>query len=142
MRYTELITYQTLEGRSWTAADDAKLLQDQINQADNIRGLYPYTQNVHLTNAVKLLALRPECKSLFDFLTTQLHFLAANGVKGLCFYASKNEGELHLWAREDVGESHVYAPQPAADFPLNCMKLRAVREGNLWHVSVALATTN
>lgn len=141
MRYTEIVaTCQTLEGRRWTAADDAKLLQDLIDRADNIRGLHPYAQNVHLTNAVKLLAMRPECKSLFDFLTTQLHFLAANGVKGLCFYVNKCDGQLQIWAREDVGESHVYASQPAADFPLNSIKLRAVREGSLWHVSFRTAT--
>ncbi len=141
MRYTEIAApRQTLEGRSWTAADDAKLLQDQINRADNIRGLYPYAQNVHLTNAVKLLALRPECKSLFDFLTTQLHFLVANGVKALCFYVNKCDDELQIWAREDIGESHVYASQPAANFPLNSIKLRAVREGSLWHVSFRAAT--
>ncbi len=141
MRYTEIAApRQTLEGRSWTAADDAKLLQDQINRADNVRGLYPYAQNVHLTNAVKLLALRPECKWLFDFLTTQLHFLAANGVKALCFYVNKCDDELQIWAREDIGESHVYASQPAANFPLNSIKLRAVREGSLWHVSFRAAT--
>lgn len=136
MRCIEITTpRQILEGRSWTAADDAKLLQDQISQADNVRALFKYAPDVHMTNAVKLLATRPDCKWLFDFLTTQLHYLGANGVKGLCFYASKNEGELHMWAREDVGEGHVYASQPATDFPLNTLKLRAVREGNLWHVS-------
>lgn len=141
MRYTEIAApRQTLEGRSWTAADDAKLLQDLINRADNIRGLHPYAQNVHLTNAVKLLALRPECKSLFDFLTTQLHFLAENGVKALCFYVNKCVDELQIWAREDIGESHVYASQPAAYFPLNSIKLRAVREGSLWHLSFRAAT--
>lgn len=119
----------------WTAADDAKLLQDQISQADNVRALFKYAPDVHITNAVKLIATRPECKWLFDFLTTQLHYLAANGVKGLCFYVGKRDDALQIWAREDVGESHVYATQPAADFPLNSIQLRAVREGNLWHVS-------
>ena len=136
MRCIEITTpRQILEGRSWTAADDAKLLQDQISKADNVRALFKYAPDVHMTNAVKLLATRPECKWLFDFLATQLHYLAANGVKALCFYVTKQDGAVHMWAREDVGEGHVYASQPAADFPLNSIQLRAVREGNLWHVS-------
>ena len=81
MRYTEIKTaHAALEGRSWTAADDTKLLKLQIDKADNIRGLFPYAQNIHLTNAVKLIAMRPDCKWFFDFLTTQLHYLGANGV--------------------------------------------------------------
>jgi hypothetical protein len=137
MRYTEIKTaHAALEGRSWTAADDTKLLKLQIDKEDNIRGLFPYAQNIHLTNAVKLIAMRPDCKWFFDFLTTQLHFLGANGVKGLCFYVNKNEDQLQIWAREDVGKSHVYPNKLAVDFPLDFVTLRAVCEGNFWHVSL------
>ncbi len=138
MRYTEFTTaHATLEGRRWTAADDTNLLNLQIGKADNIRGLFPYAQNIHLTNAVKLLAMRSDCKWFFDFLTTELHFLGANGVKGLCFHVSKCDDVLQIWAREDVGKSHIYLSKLAADFPLDYVSLRAVREGNLWHVSIA-----
>jgi hypothetical protein len=137
MRYTEFTTaHTTLEGRRWTAADDSNLLALEIGKADNIRGLFPYAQNIHLTNAVKLIAVRPECKWFFDFLTTELHLLGANGVKGLCFYVNKRDDELQIWAREDVGRSHIYPSQLVADFPLDYVSLRAVREGNLWHVSL------
>jgi hypothetical protein len=137
MRYTEIKTaHAALEGRSWTAADDTKLLKLQIDKADNIRGLFPYAQNIHLTNAVKLIAMRPDCKWFFDFLTTQLHYLGANGVKGLCFYVNKHEDQLQIWAREDVGKSHIYPNKLAVDFPLDFVTLRAVREGNFWHVSL------
>ncbi len=80
--------------------------------------------------------MRPECKWFFDFLTTELHLLGANGVKGLCFYVNKRDDELQIWAREDVGRSHIYQNQLAADFPLDYVSLRAVREGNLWHISM------
>jgi hypothetical protein len=137
MRYTEFTNaHETLEGRKWTATDDSNLLAFEIGKADNVRGLFPYAQNIHLTNAVKLLAMRPDCKWFFDFLTTQLHFLAANGVKGLCFYVNKHDDELKIWAREDVGKSHIYPNKLAVEFPLNFVTLRAVREGNLWHVSL------
>ncbi len=137
MRYTEFTNAQaTLEGRRWTAADDSNLLALEIGKADNIRGLFPYAQNIHLTNAVKLIAMRPECKWFFDFLTTELHLLGANGVKGLCFYVNKRDDELQIWAREDVGKSHIYTSKLAVEFTLNFVTLRAVREGNLWHVSL------
>jgi len=137
MRYTEFTNaYATLEGRKWTAADDSNLLALEIGKADNIRGLFPYAQNIHLTNAVKLLAMRPECKWFFDFLTTELHLLGANGVKGLCFYVNNHDDELQIWAREDVGRSHIYSSHLTNDFPLDYVSLRAVREGNLWHISM------
>jgi hypothetical protein len=140
MRYTEFKTaHAALEGRSWTAADDTKLLNLQIDKADNIRGLFPYAQSIHLTNAVKLIAMRPDSKWFFDFLTTQLHYLGANGVKGLCFYVNKHEDQLQIWAREDVGKSHIYPNKLAIDFPLDFVTLRAVREGNFWHVSLRQA---
>jgi len=137
MRYTEFKTaHAALEGRSWTVADDTKLLKLQIDKADNIRGLFPYAQSIHLTNAVKLIAMRPDSKWFFDFLTTQLHYLGANGVKGLCFYVNKHEDQLQIWAREDVGKSHIYPNKLAVDFPLDFVTLRAVREGSFWHVSL------
>jgi hypothetical protein len=140
MRYTELITNKnTTEARSWTDADDIKLLHDQIKSEDNIRAFYSYAQDVHLTNAVKLLALRPDCKWFFNFLTKQLHVMDANGVYPLTFYMRKHGEEFHVWARDDRGEIYSYPIKPSGTFPLDSIKLRAVYEGNFWHVSFGKA---
>lgn len=142
MRYTEIAApRQTLEGRSWTAADDAKLLQDQIKREDNIRAFYSYAQDVHLTNAVKLLAVRPDCKWFFNFLTKQLHVMDANGVYHLTFYMRKHGKELHVWARDDRGEIYSYPIKPSGAFPIDSIKLRAVYEANFWHVSFGQAAS-
>jgi len=136
MRYVELIMCQkTNEGRSWTEADDIKLLQDQIKREDNVRALYVYGPDVHLTNAVKLLAVRPDCKWLFNFLTKQLHVMDANGIHLLTIYMRKHGKEFHVWARDDAGEIYSYPIKPNGIFPLDSIKLRAVFEGDFWHVS-------
>lgn len=140
MRYKEITTpRQALEGRGCTETDDAKLLQELISKTDNIYGLYPYAKNVNLTIAVTLLAIRSDCKWFFDFLTTQLHSLEEKGVQALRFYLNKCDDELQIWAKEDGGQCHVYPNKPATDFPLNGIKLRALREENLWHVSFCSA---
>lgn len=136
MRYIELITYQrTCEGRSWTDDDDVKLLQDQIKREDNIRAFYLYVKDVHLTNAVKLLAQRPDCKWFFDFLVSNLHFMDAVGIYPLTFYMRKNGSDLHIWARDDSGKNYRCLVKSNATFPLDAIRLRAVYEGNFWHVS-------
>jgi hypothetical protein len=137
MRYSELIANQnTNEGRSWTEADDIKLLQDQIKKEDNIRALFVYGPDVHLTNAAKLLALRPDCKWFFNFLAKQLHVMDANGVYPLTFYMRKHGKEFHVWARDDAGEIYSYPIKPSGTFPLDSIKLRAVYEANFWHLSL------
>lgn len=135
MRFIELQT-RTDEGRQWTADDDTQLLRQQIERQDNIRALNVYAPDVHITNAVKLLAARPDCKWFFNFLAKQLHVMDANGVYPLTFYMRKHGEEFHVWARDDKGEIYSYPIKPSGTFPLDSIKLRAVYEGNFWHISL------
>ncbi len=136
MRYKELIANQkTTEGRSWNDSDDLNLLQDQIKRADNIRAFYVYAPEVHITNAVKFLAMRRDCKWFFDFMTTKLHVLDTQGVDALIFCMHKHGDELHAWARDDFDNSYAYPVKSNQTFPLDSVELRAVHEGNFWHVS-------
>ena len=137
MRYTELTTnHNTCEGRSWTTADDIKLLHDLIKREDNVRHFFQYGPDVRFTNAVKLLAVRPECKWFFNFLAKQLHVMDANGVYPLTFYLNKHGSDVHIWARDDQGERYTYPIKQNGAFPLNSIKLRAVYECNSWFVSI------
>ena len=59
----------------------------------------------------------------------------ANGIHPLTFYMRKHGKEFHVWARDDAGEIYSYPIKPNGIFPLDSIKLRAVFEGNFWHVS-------
>ncbi len=81
MRYKELIANsRTNEGRQWTADDETQQLVQQMDRQDNIRALNVYFKDVHITNAVKVLASRPDCKWFFDLMAIKLHQLDADGV--------------------------------------------------------------
>jgi hypothetical protein len=133
MRFHE---FTTTEARSWTSRDDRDLVNSQIAQADNTHAFYVYAPFVHITNAVRVLAMQPEAKWFFDFLTTKLHKLETEGVSGLYIYLSKFDDEWHTWAVDDEGNHYDYPSKSGVTFPLELLVLRAVNEAGFWHVLV------
>lgn len=133
MRFIELQN-NVNEGRQWTAADDTQQLLQQMDKQDNIRALNVYFQDVHITNTVKVLASRPDCKWFFDLMAIKLHELDADGVHAVHFCMHKHGSEWHIWSRDDEDHAISYSATKSGDFPLSAIALRAINEANFWHV--------
>lgn len=137
MRYKEFCL-KVFEAREWTANDEKHFLDTQIASADNLQASYVYAPEVQLTDAVKLLAVRPECKWFFDFLTIKLHELMTSGLSDLVFYLYEHDEEWHLFAESDTGELFVFPSTKTHTFPITAISIRALNVGGFWHVSMAL----
>ena len=137
MRYKEFCS-KTLEAREWTTNDEMHFLAMQISNADNIQASYVYAPKMQLTDAVKLLAVRTECKWFFDFLTIKLHDFMDAGVSDLVFYLYEHDDEWHTWAEDDMGELFVFTSTNKQTFPITAISIRALDVGGFWHVSMAL----
>ncbi|PUE32277.1 hypothetical protein B9Z35_01645 [Limnohabitans sp. Jir61] len=136
MRFIEFET-NTNEGRQWTANDETQQIVQQMDRQDNIRALNVYFQDVHITNAVKVLASRPDCKWFFNLMALKLHQLDADGVSGVYFCMHKHGDDWHIWSLDDDDHGIAYEQGAKGTFPLLAIALRAVNEANFWHVSLA-----
>lgn len=134
MRYFEF-AINTTEGRNWTSTDDLALLDAQIGLADNTRALNIYAPDVHITNAVKLIADRADSKWFFDFMANKLHALEAEGVDVVYFFMNKDEDEWHIWAVDDFGHQFEFPAVKGVTFAADEIGLRAVNKANFWQVS-------
>jgi hypothetical protein len=137
MRYKEFCL-KVFEGREWTANDEKHFLDTQIASADNFQASYVYAPEVQLTDAVKLLAVRAECKWFFDFLTIKLHELTTSGLNDLVFYLYEHDDEWHLFVESDTGEFFVFPSTKNHTFPITAISIRALNVGGFWHVSMVL----
>lgn len=133
MRFIEFQT-NINEGRQWTTGDAAKQLAQQMDRQDNAHAVNVYFQDVQITNAVKVLASRPDCKWFFDLMAIKLHELDADGVSGVYFCMHKHGDEWHIWSRDDDDHGIAYGQGVRGDFPFSAIALRAVNEADFWLV--------
>ena len=137
MRYKDFCM-KIFEARVWTKNDEKHFVDTQIASADNLQASYVYAPEVQMTDAVKLLAVRTECKWFFDFLTLKLHQFMADGVDDLVFYLYEHELEWQVWAEDDSGQIYPFPRTTKHTFPLTSVAIRALNVGGFWHVSIAL----
>jgi len=138
MRYEEFKESVDLaEGRRWQDTDDVKLLNSQIKSFDNEHAVNVYGPEVQITDAVKCIAIKPECKWFFDLLTTKLHKLNASYVDSVEFHLYRHEKEWLIWAVDANEFPYVYDYKKDASFPFSAIALHAVNQKGVWHVSLA-----
>ena len=137
MRYREFqVCFDLFEGRKWQETDDVKLLNSQINSLDNDHAVNVYGPDVQITDAVKCIAIKPECKWFFDLLTTKLHKLSASSVDSVDFYLYRYENEWVIWAVDANVFPYVYDYKKDSSFPFSAISLHAENQRGVWYVSL------
>lgn len=126
------------EGWPWIVKDRTKALLQRMNQQDNVHALNVYFQDVHITNTVKVLASRTDCKWFFDLMAIKLNALNVHGVNAVFFCMTRDDDEWRIWSLDDQSHGITYSSQNSEEFPLSAIALRAVHEEKFWHVRLVM----
>jgi len=107
----------------------------RIRSMDNVRAFHKLDVHIHLTDPLKYLRRFDNSAWLFEWLVFDLED-DFEFVQNLNITIKHDDGVAEIKTRCDHGSIRSCATISPASFPLNRVALRAVCEGDFWHVSL------